>query len=369
MSKIKAGISSLGLHLPSLYMSVEELAKLRQIDPVKCTVGLGCDKMALCKDRDESVVDLAVEAAKRALSRWDGDIENIGLIAIGTESAIDMSRPLSAWVADKLGLSGAIRSYEVKHACYGGTLAVRQAEEWKLSGVGGKKAALVIAADVALYSPGELSEPTQGAAAVAMIIDEPSIAEIEPLSYPWSKPAFDFWRPVGDQYPRVEGRFSMRCYQEALQECFHQFLGNKDPKKAFEQFKAMCFHTPFPKMVKNAFLSMTKSYGWSAEESEAVFKKQIFPFMEWNLLSGNSYTASLWTGVARALCGLSQGDKLSAFSYGSGYGAELLMLKAGPLAKEAAWAKDIEIDLKERKEIHAEDYEKLRNHEKHEVSH
>lgn len=364
MSKIKTGISSIGIHLPSLFMSVEELAKLRHIDPEKCTIGLGCNKMALCMDHDESVVDLAVEAAKRALSRWNGDLNKIGLIAIGTESAIDMSRPMSAWVADKLGLTGAVRSYEVKHACYGGTLAVRQAVEWKLSGVSGNKAALVIASDVALYGPGELSEPTQGAGAIAMIIDEPTIAEIDPISYPWSKPAFDFWRPVGDPYPTVEGRFSMRCYQEALLACFTQFIGNENPEKALEQFKAMCFHTPFPKMVKNAFMSLTKSFGWDNAKAEEVFRKQIYPTMEWNLLSGNSYTASLWIAVARALCGLSEGEKVSAFSYGSGCGSELLLLRTGPLAREGAWAKDIEIDLQQRHEINAEAYEKLRSAEK-----
>ena len=60
------------------------------------------------------------------------------MLAVGTETAVDMSRPLSAWVADRLGLKGAVRSYEVKHACYGGTLALRQAAEWRLSGAARK---------------------------------------------------------------------------------------------------------------------------------------------------------------------------------------------------------------------------------------
>ena len=108
MDKKKAGISSLGLSFPPLAMSVKELAKLRQIDPDKYTIGLGCGHIALCP-RDYGVVDLAVTAAKRALSRWQGDIKQIGLLAIGTESALDMSRPLSAWVAEKLGINGAVR--------------------------------------------------------------------------------------------------------------------------------------------------------------------------------------------------------------------------------------------------------------------
>ena len=36
-----------------------------------------------------------------------------------------------------------------------------------------------------------------------MVIDEPEVASIDPVSYPWSEPEFDFWRPVGEDYPRV----------------------------------------------------------------------------------------------------------------------------------------------------------------------
>ena len=94
-----AGIASIGLQLPPLYMPVTELAELRSVDPNKFTKGLGCKDIALCPAGHDAVT-LAVGAAKRALSRWDGSIEDIGLIALGTESAKDMSRPLSAWVAD-----------------------------------------------------------------------------------------------------------------------------------------------------------------------------------------------------------------------------------------------------------------------------
>src|SRR5262249_40042134 len=162
---------------------------LRSVDPNKYTSGLGCQQMALCSDA-ESVVSLAVGAARRALNRWDGSINDIGLLAVGTETAKDMSRPLSAWVAGELGPSRNIRSYEVKHACYGGTLALRQAFEWRESGAARSKAALVIASDVALYAVGDPGEPTQGAGAVAMIVERPNIATLSTESFPFSKPAF-----------------------------------------------------------------------------------------------------------------------------------------------------------------------------------
>ena len=360
MNNKKTGITSIGLHFPPLVMSVEELAKLRGVDPEKYTVGLGCNKMALCPE-GYTVVDLATKAAERALSRWKGDPSKIGLIAVGTESALDMSRPLSAWVADRLHLKGLIRSYEVKHACYGGTLALRQATEWKLSGVAPDSAALVIAADVALYEQHHPGEATQGAGAVAMIIDKPLIAEIEPTSYAYSEPAFDFWRPVNRAYPIVDGKFSLDCYIRALHACMSGLTKNQQAESVLKNFSALCFHVPFPKMVKKAVFNYLDSLSWSDEKKESFYAEKIHPTMDWNRITGNAYTASLWIAVANALRGLAENKTLLAFSYGSGFGAELLTLKAGTLAAESAWAKDIEEDLKQSQVIHGSDYSKLRS--------
>ncbi len=360
-TRINSGIASIGIRIPSLYMTMNELSQLRHIDPNKYTVGLGCNKMALCPE-GYNIVDLATEAAERALSRWNGKREDIAMIVVGTESALDMSRPLSAWVAEKLRLTGAIRSYEVKHACYGGTLAVRQALEWKIAGVAPKnKAALIIAADISLYKPGEPSEATQGAGAVAMIIDQPLIAEIEPISYPWSKPVFDFWRPINSSYPLVEGQLSIQCYEEAAIACFKALVGNQNPEAVLKEFHAFCFHTPFPKMVKKAFYAVCKSFGWNDEKINDVFLNKVDGTMDWNRQSGNNYTASLWLAVANTLQNLKEGKRIVAFSYGSGCGAELLTLKAGPHAMENAWAEDVKKDLQARRAIKAKNYDEMRS--------
>jgi len=353
------GIASIGLHLPPLALKVTDLATLRGVEPAKYTQGLGLQDMALCPP-DYTIVELATEAAKRALSRWQGQLSDIGLIAVGTESAIDMSRPLSAWVADKLGLKGAVRSYEVKHACYGGTLAVRQALEWKLANPQQAKAALVIAADIALYAENDPGEPTQGAGAVAMIIDEPLIATIEPQSHAWSEPAFDFWRPLGQAYPCVEGAFSQECYQRAAIACFKAFIGQAKSEQVLAELSALCFHVPFPKMVKKAFSQVAQHFGWNELQLAEFYKTKIEPTMDWNRYSGNAYTASLWISVANALRGLTVGENITAFSYGSGFGSELLLLKAGPAAHLSQWAQDIERDMAQRIYIDEQHYLRLR---------
>lgn len=353
------GISSIGLAFPPLGMDLDHLARLRGVDPAKYKIGLGCERMALCPP-GYGVVELSTTAAERALSRWDGDRSQIGLIAVGTETSVDMSRPLSAWVADRLGLAGAVRSYEVKHACYGGTLAVRQAAEWKLSGAARDKAALVIAADVALYAPGDPGEPTQGAGAVAMVVDTPDVATIESESHAWSEPEFDFWRPVGERYPRVDGPLSLDCYRRAAERCFRALVRDRDPEAVLAELSAMCFHVPFPKMVRKAVSRIGEAFGWDEARIEQLFRDKVAPTMIWNRLVGNAYTASLWIAVANALRGLTEGQRIAAFSYGSGFGAELLVLHAGPRAAIGAWARDADADLQGRQDVDGPAYERLR---------
>jgi hydroxymethylglutaryl-CoA synthase len=362
----QTGIASIGLHLPPLAMAVEELAELRGVDPAKFTLGLGCRAMALCP-QGHGVVEMAVQAAERALGRWEaagGDRSRIGLLATGTESALDMSRPLSAFVADTLGLRGAIRSYEVKHACYGGTLALRQALEWRLSGAAQGKAALVIATDEALYAEQDPGEPTQGAGAVALVVDAPAVAAIDPISFPWSEPEFDFWRPVGEAFPRVQGPLSLDCYKRAAENCFRGLVGEGDPAAVLGALRALCFHVPFPKMVKKGVFQLGEAFGWDEATTAALYREKVEPTMGWNQLCGNAYTASLWVSVAQALAGLPEGERIAAFSYGSGFGAELLTLTAGPEAARGAWTADVEADLAGRTLITADEYVALRSTER-----
>jgi len=358
------GIASLGLKIPSFFLDLKDFAQLRGTDPNKYTIGLSCHEMALCLDQ-HTVVDLALGAARRALMRWKGGLDQIGFLAIGTESALDMSAPLTKWVARELKISGALRSYEVKHACLGGTLALRQAYEWRCSPASKGKAALVIAVDDTLYEASSPGEPTQGAGAVAMIVDKPLIAEIDPCSHSWSYPADDFWRPIGEPYPHVNGPLSLECYNQGALACFQDCCDyTKQTLGGFlETIKGMSFHTPFPKMVQKALGALcdkSEISKGSADKAKNLFLEKVAPYLTWNQKIGNSMTASLWFSVAQNLCGRQIGEQISAFSYGSGCGAELQLLTAGPEARAAAWAEDLQDDFSQRTQLSGQDYDHFR---------
>ncbi len=352
---MKTGISSIGIKLPSRYLDVRELATLRSVDPNKFTKGLGCHQIALCGDHEDAV-SLGAGAAERALEAWGGRREDLGLIAVGTETAADMSRPLSAFIAEKLELSGALRSYEVKHACYGGTLALRQALEWHASGAAAGKSALVIASDVSLYAPKDPGEPTQGAGAVAMVIGAPTVAEIDIATTSWSEPVFDFWRPVGEAHPRVDGPLSLDCYKRGAWETTRARFG--DDLAGLDELHALCFHTPFPKMVKKAVRFIGEQAGWDEAKASSFFEAKVEPSMRWNRQVGNSYTASLWIAVADVLSRAPSGARIGAYSYGSGFGAELLTMTATGAAP--TWAAPFEQDALTRAAMDQSSYETWR---------
>lgn len=355
---MKSMISGLGVALPSLRLPLDALAELRGADPEKYRVGLGCLAQSLCGP-DDTPVSLAVRAAQQAITTWGGDVRDIGMIAVGTETALDMSRPLSAWISEALSLAPSVRSYEVKHACYAGTLALRQAFEWQQSGANRGKAALVVCTDEALYAPDHPGEPTQGAAAVAMVLDAEGFAEIGVHSYPFQRPAFDFWRPVGDAYPQVDGPLSIGCYQEAYTHCLEQWRDDADALCAPEDVDRWAMHAPYPKMAYKGFVAGQRALGLDDATISRTHEHKLVPSLEWNRRVGNCYTASAWLAFSRAVTLDAQPANIALFSYGSGCGAELVLLrKTGPAP--AGVAASVEAQFHAQTTLSAADYAALR---------
>lgn len=351
-------IAAIGVALPRLALPLDELARHLQTDPAKYAVGLGSITQALC-DHDESPVSLGQRAALDALRQWGGDPARIGLLAVGTESALDMSRPLSAWIAEGLPLSSTVRSYEVKHACQAGTIALRQAVEWLRSGAARGKAALIVATDEALYRPGHPGEPTQGAAAVAMIVDSEGFADVAAYSYAWQKPAFDFFRPVGQAYPEVDGPFSVQCYQEAFTSCVTQWRDDPDAPFSPDTVDQWAMHAPFPKMVWKGFHAGMTALSVSEADARQRFDETVSPALAWNTQVGNCYTASSWLALARALSLPNSGEKIALFSYGSGCGAELVLVtRTEAIAQE--FSQGVQAQLSARQVLSADAYRVLR---------
>lgn len=112
-------------------------------------------------------------------------------------------------------------------------------------------------------------------------------------------------------------------------------------------------------MVKKSFMSLNELFDAKPEEMIPLFEKKVEPFLEWNKQTGNSYTASLWLAVCNALAKLKKNDKILAFSYGSGCGAELLQIEVCDNSAQP-WVENIMFDLRNTRYLSPDEYAQLR---------
>lgn len=333
------GIEALAVALPRHALDLDALAAATKVDPAKYQKGLGGRRLAI-PGPDEDTVTLAYAAARRLLRAYAIDPASIGLVLVGTESGIDESKPVAAYLHGFLGLSGRCATYDLKHACYSGTAAVKSALTWCRAQGARPRKALVVAVDIARYELGSPAEATQGAGAVAMLLgDRPALSALDfAAEAVWSRQVMDFWRPCGQDCAVVDGKFSVACYLEALEETFRTFQAEKP--NTFADAAYHLFHLPFPRMAEKALarLAEVDPPAFGGLSFEERYARRVEVALEGNRRTGNAYSASLYLSLAGLLEGGGQGvanEQLTFFSYGSGCCAELFSGRIGPDAR--AW--------------------------------
>src|SRR5205814_5530162 len=173
------GIDAVGISVPHAYLDLADLAQARGIPASKYVEGLGVRRMAVAAPWEDPVA-LAANAARRLFGSSGADPGQVGLCVVGTETAVDHSKPIAAWLHRLVGLPQRARSYEAKHACFGGTAGLLTAIDWIASGSARGRTALVVCTDIARYAVGTPGEPTQGAGAVAFVVSaSPRLVELE----------------------------------------------------------------------------------------------------------------------------------------------------------------------------------------------
>jgi len=224
-------------------------------DPGKYEKGLGLYASSF-PDVYEDIVTMGANAAHRLMERKGLDPEDIGRIDVATESAFDNSKPVSTYIAGCLeqvydGDFHHANKGERKFACISGTQSLDDAYNWIRAGRNRGRAALVIATDTALYARDDPGEATQGAGAVALLVDEdPDLVELSAEQGYGSADETDFLKPQ-QQFPSVDGKRSMQVYLARMREAIEDYesvVGAIHP----DDYVLGPFHTPFPGMVREA---------------------------------------------------------------------------------------------------------------------
>jgi hydroxymethylglutaryl-CoA synthase len=209
---------------------------------------------------------------------------------------------------------------ELKEACYGQTAGLQMA--LAMVERNPKSKALVIGTDIARYELASPGEPTQGCGAVAMIISaNPGLVEIEKESGIFTDDVMDFWRPNYRDQAVVDGKYSTRVYLGALLETWKQYAERSG--RGYADFKKFCYHLPFTKIAVKAQERLAKHNDINLSEVEA--EALLADALKYNRITGNSYSASLYVGLASLLDNAQEdlaGQRIGLYSYGSGCVAE-----------------------------------------------
>lgn len=322
----------------------------------------------------EDTASIAANAAADVLDRQDLDKANYRYIAVGSETAIDHAKPVASYVQGMLKRGGyklnpMMTTFEMKHACAGGTTSLlATAALLGFSGVPEDKA-LVICSDMARYDAPSTAEITQGAGAVAMVVEQnPRLLELDMDRHGYfASDVDDFFRPLGSVTAKVKGRFSMECYQEALESAFSDYCARRggSPCDLIDEVDYIALHVPFVKMPEGAVRRMLKKpCGKSPEQIEAFLEKTAFlESMDLNRRLGNLYTGSLYAYLInllnlqyRKIGEKIVGKTILIASYGSGNTMMVFTAKVSEGAPEVIASWDPEVTEKNARTAGFQEY-------------
>src|SRR6188768_12224 len=229
------GVSAMSLYVPRFRVPLEAWCEWTGNDWQKISAVVG-RSFRVC-GRHENVYTMAANAVLRLIRQNGIDPQRVGFLGLGTESSTDNAagavivRGMVDRGLEALGMPRLSRHLEVpefKHACLGGVYALKSALRYAQCD-GADRLAVVVSADVAEYERGSSGEQTQGAGAVAMLIERtPKMLAIE-LSRGGSASDYrgpDFRKPFArhfhdsyaqstkrlSDFPVFSGRYSTYAY-------------------------------------------------------------------------------------------------------------------------------------------------------------
>jgi hydroxymethylglutaryl-CoA synthase len=295
----------------------------------------------------EDSAALAGTAALRLLSGRDG-LDRLRLIVAGTETTVDFSKPLSAYVGGMLKAAGlplpaTHASFQVQHACAGGTLGLLSVAA--LLAASGRKgdSGLVVCSDIARYQVPSSAEFTQGAGAVALLVENvPKLVDIDLATIGYSSADVDdFFRPLDSVTAKVRGQYSMQCYNAAAEQAFsdHCARRGKSPAEVLESTDIFVFHVPFAKMAYTAARQLLSQHLGLIDGAADAFleKRHFFKPLETTAEVGNIYTGASFLNLQANL--LEQwrrrgegiiGKRVLFTSYGSGNTMAVISMTVQP---------------------------------------
>jgi hydroxymethylglutaryl-CoA synthase len=423
-----AGIDDISIYIPRLYLDAGDFAKARGLDPGKLERGLGIGKMAIV-DTNQDPACLAANACLKVMQKNKLTPDKIGRLYVATESSFDESKAMNSYVIgmleqvygkDTFGHCGGI---ECKFACVSGSYALYDNTNWIRAGEAEDKYALVVVSDIAKYDLGSSGEVTQGAGAVAMLLNEkPRLLSFDPKVTSTSiKNEYDFYRPFGKETPIVHGQYSNLLYLIQVKNALIDYkrrvketglIKLKEGETILDHVDYLNMHLPYSNMGKKALAYLVR-HEWRSlprwkkiveeinmeepipkdprgtiesvlEDAEFMTKDHQFTKLFTNTekyvelyesklassliaskMIGNLYTASLYLGFRSSLefeyaKGIElKGKRVGFCSYGSGASAMIFSGVMQPECDQIVKDMNLEEEIGPRTKLSLDEYEEL----------
>jgi hydroxymethylglutaryl-CoA synthase len=277
MDNKKIGISGLAAYIPPYRVWLEDWCGWtdNQWPKVREVVG----RSFRVRGPDQSVYTLAATSVMRLIKQYDIDPSRVKFLALGTESSTDNSagaiivKGMVDRALQKDGKAPIARSCEVpefKHACLGGVYGMKGAiRHLALDGAGSQ--AIVVCADIAEYARGSSGEPTQGAGAVAMLLEEdPTLVKVDLIRSGAASDyrIMDFRKPMlrfcgqdrseshqVQDFPVFNGKYSTTCYIDETMHALNDMYEKRrlDPSEYLRSLKTVFMHRPYRRMPETAW--------------------------------------------------------------------------------------------------------------------
>jgi hydroxymethylglutaryl-CoA synthase len=277
MSKKIIGISGLAAYVPPYRVWLDDWCEWTGNHWPKIREVVG--RSFRVRGPNHSVYTMAATAVMRLIDQYDIDPLRVKFLGLGTESSTDNSagaiivKGMVDRALQSKGKPAIARSCEVpefKHACLGGVYGMKGAlRHLALDGAGSQ--AIVVCADIAEYARGSSGEPTQGAGAVAMLVEEnPRLAEVDLIRSGSASDyrIMDFRKPMlrfcgqdrseshqVQDFPVFNGKYSTTCY---IDETLHA-LNDMYEKRSLQatdylrSLRTVFMHRPYRRMPETGW--------------------------------------------------------------------------------------------------------------------
>jgi hydroxymethylglutaryl-CoA synthase len=419
---MKIGIDAIAFDVAKIHLPIKTLASARNIEAEKLEKGLGLMQMTL-PDVHQDVVVFGANALTKLILDNQIALSEIARIYVGTESAIDSSKPISSFLISLMEQKFGENTLEhcdvvdFTFACIGGVDALQNCLDFIC--LNPDKKAIVVTTDMAKYDLNSTGEYTQGAGALAMLIaSNPKIIAFDNHWATSTKGVFDFFKPlrsiskseitgnnnnepwfdnleaeieIHKSQPVFDGQYSNQCYMDRTRNAYFSFKKLKNcSDNLYNSWTSIVMHLPYAfqgrRMLSEIYALDAETKIISGKESASEYQnklketskssdyqqfvsEKLQPAEIASSLIGNLYAGSIFMGLLSTLCHFYDskkdisGHKFGFLAYGSGSKSKVFEGTIQNDWKDSIAKVKLFETLKESFEIDFETYEKLHKKE------